>query len=361
MEIPSLINIVRSDLPEAPLKEAMLYQKHGNGRVLCQLCAHFCLIEDGQRGICQVRENRDGLLYTLVFGNVVTQNTDPIEKKPLYHFYPGTITHSIATYGCNLHCQYCTNWEISQVPNQHRSDISRYVSPEQIISAALNIGCQSIAYTYVEPTIFWEYVYEIACLARANGLFNIYKTNGFMTLETLKASRPYIDAANVDLKTFSDKTYHQFGGRLQPVLDSLKFMRDQGVWLEVTTLIIPGINDDPAELKDLAGFIAKELGVHTPWHIARFFPAYQLEHVAPTPIQSLNKAREIGFEEGLRYIYISNLLEKGRQDTLCHVCSHTLIERRGHHLIRNDVRADSCPDCGTQIPGLGMTCQGKNI
>jgi pyruvate formate lyase activating enzyme len=371
------------------LKEAMLYQKQQDGRVFCQLCPHYCLIDKGKRGICQVRENQDGLLYSLVFGRTITQNVDGVEKKPLFHFYPGSITYSLATAGCNFHCQYCTNWQVSQMSAEEFSELGVEASPEQIVSAALESGCRSIAYTYVEPTIFFEYVHEIASLAHSNGLLNIFKTNGFMTPEMLQICQPYLDAANVDLKAFQDKSYQKFGGHLQPVLDSLKLMKSFGVWLEITTVIIPGIkasrknklplkiieslvnqdlffskqvgyfcatpNDEPQELADIAGFIAQELGVDTPWHITRFFPAYKMENVTPTPLETLYKARDIGLEQGLKYIYFGNFLGQGNQNTSCPHCGTVLIQRHGFELIKNQMQSHQCPACGTLIPGVGLS------
>lgn len=337
------------------LKEAMLYQKQHNGRVYCQLCPHYCLIDEGKRGICQVRENRDGLLYSLVFGRTVTQNVDRVEKKPLFHFYPGSNTYSLATAGCNFHCQYCTNWQVSQMSVEQFSEFGIEASAEKIVNAALEAGCRSIAYTYVEPTIFFEYIHEIATLAHKKGIFNLFKTNGFMSPEMLEISQSYLDAANVDLKAFRDKSYRQFGGRLQPVLDSLKLMKSLGVWLEVTTVIIPGINDASEELTDIAGFIAQELGIDTPWHITRFFPAYKMENIPPTPLEILYQAREIGWEQGLRYVYFGNFLGQGNQHTNCHHCGKLLIQRRGSELVENLMQSNQCPDCGSLIPGIGLS------
>jgi pyruvate formate lyase activating enzyme len=336
------------------LKEAMLYTRRDDNRVLCHLCPHRCLIDHGKRGICQVRENRDGTLYTLIYEHPIVQNVDPVEKKPLFHFYPGSTTYSIATQGCNFHCPYCINWQISQVAGAQLQHTGTEVSPEQIVSAALQARCYGIAYTYVEPTIFFEYAYDIARLAHAAGLLNIYKTNGFMTAEMLDMSHPYLDAANVDLKTFRHITYQQFGGRLQPVLDSLKHMKALGIWLEISTVLIPSINDDPAELRDLASFIARELGDDTPWHIARFFPAFKMEHVPPTSIRTLYRAREIGWDMGLHHVYFSNLLRSGTQDTLCTSCKRILIRRHGCKLLANTVQSGSCPDCRTKVAGIGI-------
>lgn len=333
----------------------MLYKKKQNGGVHCQLCPHYCLIDEGKRGICQVRENQDGLLYSLVFGRTVIQNVDGVEKKPLFHFYPGSKTYSLATAGCNFHCQYCTNWQVSQMSVEQFAEFGVEAAPEKIVTAALEAGCHSIAYTYVEPTIFFEYVHEIASLAHRNGLFNLFKTNGFMTLEMLEICHPYLDAANVDLKAFRDKSYYQFGGRLQPVLDSLKFMKSLGIWLEITTVIIPGINDEPQELADIAEFIAEELGVNTPWHITRFFPAYKMENVPPTPLELLYQAREIGLAKGLEYVYFGNFLGEGNQDTICPNCRKVLIQRRGFDFIENSMQTHNCPSCGTQISGIGLS------
>ncbi|MGK7873640.1 MAG: AmmeMemoRadiSam system radical SAM enzyme [Xenococcaceae cyanobacterium] len=336
------------------MKEAILYQKHQEQRVLCQLCPHYCLIDEGKKGICQVRENRGGSLYTLVFGRTVTQNMDPVEKKPLFHFYPGSTTYSLATGGCNFHCQYCTNWEVSQMSRSQLAELEIDASSEEIVAAALQAGCRSIAYTYVEPTIFFEYVDEIASLAQKAGLFNLFKTNGFMSQEMLEICQTYLDAANVDLKAFRDKTYQQFGGRLQPVLDSLKSMKALGIWLEVTTVLIPGINDELSELEDIAGFIAQELGVDTPWHITRFFPAFRMENVPPTPIETLYQARKIGRAAGLQYVYLGNFLGRETQDTVCPNCKEVLIQRRGFKLLENKMHDNGCPFCGTIISGIGL-------
>ena len=333
------------------MKEAILYQQLDNEAVHCQLCAHYCYIENGKQGVCRVRENRDGRLYTSAFGRTVSQNVDPIEKKPLFHFFPGSTSYSLATHGCNFHCQYCTNWQVSQLPNGQFESVSEASSPEQIVKAAVASGCNSIAYTYVEPTIFFEYLYDIARLARTAGLMNVLKTNGFMTSEMLEVCRPWLDAANVDLKAFRDKTYQSFGGALQPVLDSLKIMKAMGVWLEITTLIIPGVNDEPQELASMADFIGEELGIDTPWHIARFFPAYGMAHIPPTPVATLHQARDIGLGAGLRYVYLANLLEQGGQDTQCHHCGYKLVRRRGRNLLDNHMEGNSCPSCHSQIPG----------
>jgi pyruvate formate lyase activating enzyme len=339
------------------MKEAMLYERLADERVRCGLCAHRCTIADGKRGVCQVRQNRDGTLYTLVYGRTISQNVDPVEKKPLQHFYPGTTAYSIATPGCNFRCPWCQNADISQMVRERHLIIGQKATPEEIVAAARRAGCRSIAYTYTEPTVFFEYSYDVARLAREEDIANIYVTNGYMTAgagEMLETFDPYLDAANVDLKAFRDETYRQYvGARLQPVLDSLRKMKELGVWVEVTTLVVPGINDDPAELRDAARFVAQELGVETPWHISRFYPAYHMTDVPPTPVATLRRARDIGQEEGLRYIYVGNV--PGESNTSCHECGRLLIRRSGYWILESDVEPDStCPNCGTTVAGVGM-------
>jgi len=337
------------------MKEAILYEKFTDSRVRCQLCAHRCVIAEGKKGLCWVRENRGGTLYTLVYGRTIAQHVEPVEKKPLLHFYPGSTAYSIATPGCNFHCRWCQNWEISQIVRERDLIMGEEASPEQIIAAAQRAGCQSMAYTYTEPTVFFEYAYDTACLAHDASLANVYVTNGYMTAEMLETFHPYLDAANVDLKAFRDETYRRYvGARLQPVLDSLKRMKALGIWLEVTTLIIPGINDDPAELRDAAQFVAYELGANTPWHISRFFPAYKMMDVPPTPVATLRQAREIGLETGLHHVYVGNVL--GEENTFCHHCNRLLIRRAGYRILENHVQPDGrCPDCGTPVAGVSMT------
>jgi pyruvate formate lyase activating enzyme len=339
------------------LKEAMLFDRLTDNNILCKLCPHYCTIAEGARGICQVRENRGGELYSLVYGRTVAQHIDPIEKKPLFHFYPGSSSYSLATSGCNFHCQYCTNWQVSQMPAEEFAAVGTLASPEEIVRAAVEAGCGSIAYTYVEPTIFFEYVYEISMLAREAGLLNLFKTNGFMSSEAIEIYHPLLDAANVDLKAFSDRTYQQFGGRLEPVLNTLRQLRRLGVWLEVTTVVIPGVNDGVEELRELANFIVQQLGVDTPWHVGRFFPAFGMMDVPPTPVETLHRARQVGLDAGLRYVYLASLLETGMQDTVCDGCGFVLVRRRGSQLIENAIERDCCPSCGVKVAGVSL----KNI
>jgi pyruvate formate lyase activating enzyme len=336
------------------MREAMLYEKLAEDRVNCHLCAHRCIIADEGRGICYVRENQGGTLYTLVYGPVVAQHVDPIEKKPLFHFYPGSTAYSIAAPGCNFRCRWCQNAEISQMPREQDLIAGKEVSPEEIVAAARRMGCRSVAYTYTEPTIFFEYAYDTARLAQAAGLANVFVTNGYMTGEMLDTCAPYLHAANVDLKAFREETYRQYvGARLQPVLDSMIKMKALDVWLEVTTLVIPDLNDDPDELRDAARFVAQELGVETPWHISRFFPSYQMSDVPATAVATLRRALEIGKEEGLRYVYAGNV--PGENHTSCHACGRLLVRRSGYQILENHVRPGGrCPECDAPVAGVGM-------
>jgi pyruvate formate lyase activating enzyme len=295
-----------------------------------------------------------GKLYTLVYGNLISKNVDPIEKKPLYHFFPGSRAFSIATPGCNFRCAWCQNWQISQMPKEMHMPEGQRVIPDEIVDQALNKGCQSIAYTYSEPTIFYEYSYDIARLAKKEGLKNVYVTNGFMTPEMLVMFQPYLDAANVDIKAFRDEPYRKLmGGRLQPVLDSCKLIKSLGIWLEVTTLIVPGVNDDPEELKELATFIYDELGAETPWHLSRFYPQYKMKDRAATDESILYETKEMGHSIGLDYIYIGNVLD--HNSTRCKKCGHELISRSGYaaKIVGLDAEG-TCEQCGTKLDGVGI-------
>lgn len=337
------------------MQEAMLYDRLENKRVRCQLCAHRCLIQEGHRGLCGVRENQEGTLYSLVYGRPISMAVDPVEKKPLFHFYPGSTAFSIATLGCNFRCRFCQNAEISQWPRERGTIVGEHVPPEVVVRQAQKHHSRSIAYTYTEPTVFTEYAYDIAVLARQEGIANIYVTNGYMTAEMLDAFFPYLDAANVDLKSFRDEFYkEQCGAKLQPVLDSLKKMVQQGVWVETTTLIIPGLNDSEEELREIARFIVQEMGPQVPWHISRFIPHYQMTDRPPTPLATLHRAREIGYAAGLHYVYEGNVPGSGGEDTLCPQCGETVIRRYGFFIERMALRAGRCAHCGTAIEGVGL-------
>lgn len=334
------------------IHEAMLYEKTEKNNVRCILCAHRCKIAPSKRGICGVRENRDGTLYTLVYGKIIAQNVDPIEKKPLFHVHPGSKSFSIATVGCNFRCTFCQNHDISQMPREEGKIMGRPASPEDIVVHAVKSQSKTIAYTYTEPTIFFEYAFDIGKIAHTRGIKNVFVTNGYMTAEALEVISPYLDAANVDLKSFSDDFYKTYcGARIQPVLDSLKKMKELGIWVEVTTLIIPSLNDSDEELRNIAHFIAS-LGLETPWHISRFHPQYEMTHLPPTPVATLHKAAKFGSEAGLKYVYTGNVPGDSMESTFCSNCGNMLIDRYGFYINRYNLREGSCPECGTPLEGI---------
>jgi pyruvate formate lyase activating enzyme len=285
---------------------------------------------------------------------LIAQNIDPIEKKPLYHLCPGSLSYSVATVGCNFHCLFCQNADIAQMPNNYAGQIlGTQVSPRQVVAQALNHNCRSIAYTYTEPTVYFEFAYETARLAHREGLLNVFVTNGYMSAKALDMIAPYLDAANVDLKAFSARFYKKTcRARLAPVLDNLKRMRQLGILVEVTTLIIPGLNDDTSELRDLATFIAGEIGPQTPWHISRFHPTYQLTDRPATPVATLQSARQIGMDAGLQYVYLGNVPGAAGENTYCPGCRHVVIDRWGFQVHRNRLMQGRCPQCQMSIYGL---------
>jgi len=337
------------------LKEAMFYEKLDGNVVKCDLCSHRCgRITNSKRGICGVRENRDGTLYSLVYGKAVAHAVDPIEKKPLFHFLPGSKAYSIATVGCNFRCGNCQNFEISQMPRERNVIIGEDVTPEEIVATAKQYKCESIAYTYTEPTIFFEYAYDTAKLASKEGIKNVFVTNGYITEEALVEIKPYLDAANIDLKSFSDDFYRKnCGARLSPVLDSIRLHKSLGIWIEITTLIIPTLNDSEENLRKIAEFI-KDVGEEIPWHISRFHPMYQLLDLPRTPIATLHKAREIGLEVGLRYVYEGNVPGEVGENTYCYNCGKPLIRRHGYAILENKIKDSECSYCGAKIDGVHM-------
>lgn len=330
----------------------MLYEGIGGGKVRCNLCAHRCSIADAKFGICGVRENKGGKLYTHVYGEVIASHIDPIEKKPLYHFSPGSSAYSIATAGCNFKCGFCQNWQISQLNKRDNPKIpGKSLSPEDIVSQAKAAGCRSISYTYTEPTIFFEYAYDTAKLAKAQGLYNSFVTNGYMTKEALEAIRPYLDAANVDLKSFRPDFYKKIcNAQLEPVLDSIKNMKEMGVWVEVTTLVVPGVNDSDKELKDIAEFLVS-VDKDIPWHISRFHPDYEYRDCKATPVETLKKAEKIGREAGLRYIYIGNVVGES-ENTNCYSCRELVIMRSGFLAKIVGLNGSNCAECNAKIAGI---------
>ncbi|NVM20961.1 MAG: AmmeMemoRadiSam system radical SAM enzyme [Desulfobacterales bacterium] len=336
--------------------EAYLYEKLKDKKVRCRLCNHRCIIKEGKRGTCGVRENHDGTLETLVYGRLVAQNVDPIEKKPLYHVLPATLSYSIAAVGCNFKCRFCQNADISQLPAERKGMIvGDRSSPEDVVRAAERTGSRSVAYTYTEPTVFFEFAYDTAKLAHEKGLLNVFVTNGYMSSEALHMIKPYLDAANVDLKAFNDDFYkEQCSAKRKHVMETLKLMKSLGIFVEVTTLLIPGLNDDKGELRQLASFIVGSLGPETPWHISRFHPTYKLTDRPPTPAESIYRARRIGLDAGLRYVYSGNLPGGEGEDTNCYSCGEVLIERWGYRIGKNLIKDGRCSKCGAAIDGIGL-------
>ncbi len=307
----------------------------------------------GKKGICRVRENRDGKLFSIVYGKLIAAHVDPIEKKPLYHFYPGSKSYSVATPGCNFQCQWCQNFDISQMPRMTKPYSSRITSPDEVVRNAIQSRSQSISYTYTEPTIFFEYAYDIARIAQEEGLKNVFVSNGYMTSEMLEFFHPYLDAINVDLKSFREEVYRRYiGAKLQPVLDNLVCLKKMGKWVEVTTLVVPGVNDNMDEMKDIVSFILDELGRDTPWHISRFFPNYQMDHIPPTDVQFMHSVRETALAQGMDYVYMGNVGEE--TNTFCPACKKPVIRRQGYWIVENHVQNGKCRFCENPISGVGL-------
>ncbi|MBW1918096.1 MAG: AmmeMemoRadiSam system radical SAM enzyme [Deltaproteobacteria bacterium] len=335
------------------MQEARFYEKLEDNKVQCHLCAHECQIDPGKRGICMVRENREGVLYSLVYGKLIAQNVDPIEKKPLFHFLPGSRSFSIATVGCNFQCLHCQNYDISQYPRLHEKKIiGQEMTPAEVVAQTRASHAASISYTYTEPTIFSEFAYDTAVLAREQGIRNVYVSNGFMTETSATVLAEVIDAINIDLKSFSDDFYRKVcKARLQPVLDNIARMKRLGVWVEVTTLVIPGLNDSESELKEIAAFI-KGVDAGIPWHVSAFYPTYKMLDRPPTPTATLLRAREIGLETGLRYVYTGNIRGDAGEDTFCYQCQALLVDRLGYTIRHNYLKESHCPQCGALIDGV---------
>jgi len=324
-----------------------LYETRGE-RIVCQLCRHYCQLTEGQVGICGVNKNENGVLKNLVYSKVSALNIDPIEKKPLYHFLPGSTALSLGTVGCNFQCPFCQNWQISQTSNL---DTSTEVSPEKLVALAREHGCQSMAYTYNEPTVFYPFAKDVAALASTYGIKNIFVSNGLETAEVIEDMQGVIDGFNIDLKSFDPEYYKKYlKGSLDGVLDTLKLLVQKGFWVEVTTLIVPGDNDSDEELHQIAGFIADNLGVSVPWHISAFSPNYKVEDGEYTPLSTLQRAKEIGESHGLHYIYMGNV--QGDSNTYCPQCHTVLIERQGYRVTENRLDEGRCPGCQREIEGV---------
>lgn len=326
------------------MQPAKLWRSLKKFQVQCRLCKHFCTLNPGDFGYCGVRQNREGVLVTYVADRVAAANLDPIEKKPLYHFLPGTFAYSVGTVGCNFSCAFCQNYLLADSPRSSGRILGEPTAPQAIVNAALRAGAASIAYTYNEPTVFFELLLPTAKLAIQNGLQNILVSNGFQSPECLELLRPFIHAVNIDLKAISPKFYEKLcGAKLSPVLDNCIAMQKMGWWLEVTTLLIPGQNDSDAELKNLAAFIANSLGVEVPWHISRFHPAFRMHLTAVTSLECLERAWDIGQQAGLRHIYLGNVHGHVSEDTCCPSCGEPIIKRLGYQpQVPDMVRCKCC-------------------
>ncbi|MFH1191449.1 MAG: AmmeMemoRadiSam system radical SAM enzyme [Candidatus Omnitrophota bacterium] len=341
----------QSGIPPEAGKEALYWLDAGEGKVQCSLCPWRCLIPLNQRGFCRARKNIKGKLYAMTYGQPVAMHIDPIEKKPLFHVYPGTKSFSIATAGCNLRCKFCQNWEISQLDPQTVK--VAFVPPQDIVREAKKSGSKTIAFTYTEPTIFYEYMLDITKLAKEEGIACVMHSAGFINEEPLRQLAKYLTAANIDLKGFSDKYYSSFcEGNLASVLNSLKILKEEKVWVEITNLIIPSANDSDEDISNLCLWIKDNLGLDTPVHFSRFFPMYKLVDLSPTPLKTLIRAKEIAQKTGLRYVYIGNVPENAGEDTICPVCNKLLIKRTGYTILENNIIKSKCKFCGVKVSGI---------
>lgn len=332
-------------------KRVAMYQEETARGIMCRMCPNGCVLKEGELSACRNRIVHNSKLYTMAYGNPCSANIDPIEKKPVYHFYPGTRAFSIATAGCNLACLNCQNWTISQTsPDKTRN---YDLPPDKVVEECRSSGCKSIAYTYSEPTTFYEYAYETAIAAREAGIKNVVKSNGYINPEPLKKLCSVIDAANIDLKAFNDNTYLRLtGGRLQPVLDSLKIYKDMGVWLEITYLVVPTWSDDIKEIRMMCQWLYNNGFSKTPIHFSRFYPVHKLEQLPPTPLEILNKASSTAAEEGLQYVYTGNVPGHELSDTRCPSCNAVLIKREGFRIASNKIKEGKCDKCGQIIDGV---------
>jgi len=334
------------------VKEALYYQSAGNGRVACLRCPHGCVIPEGGRGFCRVRENKDGKLYNIVYGQPCAVHIDAIEKKPLFHVLPGSKSFSIATVGCNLRCKFCQNWQISQARPEQVQSVT--MLPEDIVKRAQRTGCLSIAYTYTEPTVFFEYTLDTSILAEKQGVKNVMHSNAFINPQPLRRLCEHMHAANVDLKAFREDFYQKIcAGNLRTVLESLRIIKNETpVWLEITTLVIPTLNDDYKDMEKMCTWINKNLGPEVPLHLSRFFPHYKLTSLPPTPVSTLERARNIAHDCGLQFVYIGNLPGHSAEHTYCPHCHKPIIKRAGYSILENHLVDGTCGYCQEHIPGI---------
>jgi pyruvate formate lyase activating enzyme len=334
------------------VKEALFYRQGRERAVLCGLCSHHCVIEDGRRGLCGVRENRGGILYSLNYGKIAAEHLDPVEKKPLFHLLPGSLTYSLATVGCNFSCLHCQNHTLSQSGTQVEQFPHAQRTPAQIVETALRAGAGSLSFTYSEPTVFYEFAADCCRLAHDNGLKTIFVSNGYMSRSAATALCDLVDGINIDVKAYSEKFYHQIcGGRLAQVLDNVRYFFDHGVWVEVTTLVIPGLNDSDEELGAIARFLAT-IDHQLPWHVSAFRPIFQMLDRPATPPMKLHSARDIGQSAGLKHVYTGNIPGSGGENTCCPGCGNTVIKRRGYMIVEHLMKQGNCPACDTKVAGV---------
>jgi pyruvate formate lyase activating enzyme len=335
------------------MKEALFYEKTSENKVICRLCYHQCIISPNARGTCGVRENRGGKLYSLVYGRLIACHIDPIEKKPLFHFYPSSSSYSIATVGCNFRCLHCQNYSISQYSHFHKDIEGEFFFADEVVKEAKASRCKSISYTYTEPTIFLEFAYDCMVLAQKENIKNVWVSNGYMTENVVKFIAPYLDAINVDLK--GDEEFYKkiCGARLEPVMRNIRLLKELGVWVEVTTLIIPELNDSEEYLRNTARFLVS-IDQCIIWHVTQFYPTYQLLDKPRTSIDTLRKARDIGFQEGLKFVYTGNIPGEDGENTYCPNCKNLIIERFGYFINDIKIKDSSCIYCGTLIDGVGL-------
>ncbi len=322
-----------------------------DNKVKCHLCPHYCIISDGKSGICRTRINIEGTLFAQSYGKICSIGLDPIEKKPLYHYYPGSKIFSVATSGCNLRCLNCQNWEISQFsPDEN---MYNYIKPEEIVELAKNNGSDGIAFTYTEPTVFYEYMMAICVASREKGLKNVMISNGYINTEPLESLSRYMDAANIDLKCFDEKVYKKLtGASLKPVLDTLLLLKEKGVWLEITNLLVPGYSDDLKMIEKMTWWLVENGFAETPIHFSRFFPTHKLTDLNPTTVQTVIDAVNIAVQSGMKFVYTGNMPGKGGENTVCPVCKHIILQRHGYDVSKTDLIDGACPVCGKLIPGI---------
>ncbi|MCP4677792.1 MAG: AmmeMemoRadiSam system radical SAM enzyme [Deltaproteobacteria bacterium] len=322
-----------------------------NNKIRCTLCPRKCEVADRERGTCGVRENVDGVYYTLVHSNPCSLNNDPIEKKPLFHYRPGTKSFSMATAGCNIECRFCQNWQISQFRPEQVA--SRQATPEQIVSGARRNGSRSIAFTYSEPVVFYEYMRDICLAAEGTGIGRVMISNGYILKKPLQELLPHMDAVKIDFKAFSESFYRDVcSAHLRPVLDTLVEIRRAGVWLEMVMLVVPTLNDDASELKAMCRWIMQKLGPDVPIHFTRFHPMYKIKNLPPTPVKTLERARKTALDAGLNFAYAGNVPGHPGENTFCPKCRKTLIERDGYFIAKNHIKNGRCPHCNVKVAGV---------